>query len=100
MFCLCNAISWLGEIRTRTEQIAQKTGLSKNAEDLLRVVMVDQPAAASSESQVMDKLHAFFITPEYLNICEFSLDARPWRYLAELEEWRHENHGLALFAHS
>ena len=48
----------VGEIRTRNEQIAQKSGLSKNAEDLLRVVMVDQPSAASSESQVMDKLHA------------------------------------------
>ena len=44
----------VGEIRTRNEQIAQKSGLSKNAEDLLRVVMIDQPAAASSESQVMD----------------------------------------------
>jgi hypothetical protein len=36
----------VGEIRTRNEQIAQKTGISKNAEDLLRVVMVDQPSAA------------------------------------------------------
>ena len=86
----------VGEIRTRNEQIAQKTGLSKNAEDLLRVVMVDQPAAASSESQVMDKLHAFFITLEYLNICEFTNAAGPLKYLAELEEWRHENRGLAL----
>ena len=58
----------VGEIRTRNEQIAQRSGLSKNAEDLLRVVMIDQPAAASSESQVMDTLHAFFIALEYLNI--------------------------------
>ena len=86
----------VGEIRTRNEQIAQKSGLSKNAEDLLRVVMVDQPSNASSESQVMDKLHAFFITLEYLNICEFSFTAGPLRYLSELEEWRHENRGLAL----
>ena len=54
----------------------------------MRVVQIDQPAAASSESQVMDKLHAFFVTLEYLNICEFSL--------ADLEEWRHESRGLAL----
>ena len=85
----------VGEIRTRNEQIAQKTGLTKNAEDLLRVVMVDQPSAASSESQVMDKLHAFFITLEYLNICEFSVKAGPLKYLSELEEWRQENRGLA-----
>ena len=86
----------VGEIRTRNEQIAQKAGLSKNAEDLLRVVTIDQPSAASSESQVMDKLHAFFITLEYLNICEFSVAAGPLKYLAQLEEWRHENRGLAL----
>ena len=86
----------VGEIRTRNEQIAQKSGLSKNAEDLLRVVTIDQPVTASSESQVMDKLHAFFITLEYLNICEFSFKAGPLKYLAELEEWRHENRGLAL----
>ena len=86
----------VGEIRTRNENIAQKSGLTKNAEDLLRVVMIDQPSAASSEAQVMDKLHAFFITLEYLNICEFSVDAGPLKYLAQLEEWRHENRGLAL----
>ena len=86
----------VGEIRTRNEQIAQRSGLSKNAEDLLRVVMIDQPAAASSESQVMDTLHAFFIALEYLNICEFTVAAGPLKYLAQLEEWRHENRGLAL----
>ena len=86
----------VGEIRTRNEQIAQKAGLSKNAEDLLRIVTVDQPASASSEMQVMDKLHAFFVTLEYLNICEFSAKAGPLRYLSELEEWRHDHRGLAL----
>ena len=41
-------------------------------------------------------MHAFFITLEYLNICEFSVAAGPLKYLAQLEEWRHENRGLAL----
>ena len=86
----------VGEIRTRNETIAQKSGLSRTAEDLLRMVTVDQPSTASSESQVIDKLHAFFITLEYLNICDFSAKAGPLQYLAELEEWRHENRGLAL----
>ena len=86
----------VGEMRTRSEQIAQKSGLSKNAEDLLRVVLVDQPSAAASEAQVMDKLHAFLVALEYLNICEFTYAAGPLRYLSELEEWRQENHGLAL----
>eukprot|EP00913_Durusdinium_trenchii_P001172 g1078.t1 len=86
----------VGEFRTRSEQIAQKSGLSKNAEDLLKVVTVDQPSAAASESQVMDKLHAFLVAPEYLNICDFTYAAGPLRYLSELEEWRQENRGLAL----
>ena len=86
----------VGEIRTRTEQIVQKAGLSKNSEDLLKVVTVDQPVAAASESQVIDKLYAFFIALEYLNICEFTVKDGPLKYLSELEEWRHENRGLAL----
>ena len=53
-------------------------------------------AAAASESQVMDKLHAFFVALEYLNICEFSYKAGPLQYLSDLEEWRHEKRGLAL----
>lgn len=86
----------VGELRTRSETVVQKAGLSKNAEDLIKVVQVDQPVAAASESQVMDKLHAFFVALEYLNICDFSLKGGPLRYLSELEEWRHENKGLAL----
>ena len=86
----------VGEIRTRDETIAQKSGLSKNAEDLLKVVAFDQPSPAVSEGQVMDKLHAFFVALEYLNICDFSFAAGPLQYLADLEEWRHENRGLAL----
>lgn len=86
----------VGEMRTRSETIVQKSGLTKNAEDLIRVVTVDQPAAAASESHVMDKLHAFFVALEYLNICDFSHAAGPLRYLSELEEWRHDHHGLAL----
>ena len=86
----------VGEMRTRSEQIIQKSGISKTAEDLIKVVAVDQPAQAASESQVVDKLHAFFIALEYLNICEFTAAAGPLRYLSELEEWRHENKGLAL----
>ena len=86
----------VGEMRTRCEQIAQKSGLSKNAEALLKVVTIDQPASAASESQVMDKLHAFLAALEYLNICDFTHAAGPLRYLSELEEWRHDNKGLAL----
>ena len=86
----------VGEMKTRSEQIVQKSGISKTAEDLIKVVAVDQPIQAASETQVIDKLHAFFVALEYLNICEFTTGAGPLKYLAELEEWRHENRGLAL----
>ena len=86
----------VGEMRIRSEQVPQKSGISKNAEDLLRVVTIDQPPPAASESQVMDKLHSFFVALEYLNICDFNAKSGPLRYMAELEEWRHENKGLAL----
>ena len=60
-------------MRTRSEQIVvQKSGISKTAEDLIKVVNVDQPTQAASETQVIDKLHAFFVALEYLNVCEFS----------------------------
>ena len=86
----------VGEFRTRSEQIVQKSGISKTADDLIKVVAVDQPVQAASEAQVLDKLHAFFVALEYLNICEFTVAAGPLKYLSELEEWRHENRGLAL----
>ena len=61
-----------------------------------RLFRFDQPHVAAFESQVMDKLHAFFVALEYLNVCEFSYKAGPLQYLSDLEEWRHENRGLAL----
>ena len=86
----------VGEFRTRSEQVIQKSGISKTADDLIKVVAVDQPVQAASEAQVLDRLHCFFVALEYLNICEFTVAAGPLKYLAELEEWRHENRGLAL----
>ena len=86
----------VGEFRTRSEHVVQKSGISKTADDLIKVVAVDQPVQAASEAQVLDKLHAFFVALEYLNICEFTFAAGPLKYLSELEEWRHENRGLAL----
>ena len=76
----------VGEFRTRSEHVVQKSGISKTADDLIKVVAVDQPVQAASEAQVLDKLHAFFVALEYLNICEFTFVAGPLKYLSELEE--------------
>ncbi|CAE7404520.1 unnamed protein product, partial [Symbiodinium sp. CCMP2456] len=44
----------------------------------------------------MDRLHSFFVALEYLNICEFTFGSGSLNCLSELEEWRHENRGLAV----
>ena len=89
------ALYEVAELRTRSDQISQTSWISKTTEDLLRVVQSDAKSTVSSESQVMDRLHAFFMALEYLNICEFWQAAGPLKYLSELEEWSHEHRGLA-----
>ena len=86
----------VAEMRTRADRIVQTTGFSKTSDDLLRVVQSDNKVSIASDSDVMDRLHAFFIALEYLNICDFTIDAGPLKYLSELEEWRHDNRGLAV----
>ena len=86
----------VAEMRTRSDRLVQTTGFSKTSEDLLKVVQSDNKAAIAAESDVLDRLRAFFVALEYLNICDFTFAAGPLRYLSELEEWRHENRGLSL----
>ncbi|CAE7749104.1 unnamed protein product, partial [Symbiodinium necroappetens] len=86
----------VAEMRTRAGRIVQTTGFSKASDDLLRVVQSDNKVSIASDSDVMDRLHAFFIALEYLNICDFTIEAGPLKYLSELEEWRHDNRGLAV----
>ena len=86
----------VAEMRARSDRLVQTTGFSKTSEDRLKVVQHDNKAAIAAESDVLDRLHAFFVSLEYLNICDFTFAAGPLRYLSELEEWRHENRGLSL----
>ncbi|CAE7942400.1 unnamed protein product, partial [Symbiodinium necroappetens] len=86
----------VAEMRTRADRVVQTTGFSKTSDDLLRVVQTDNKVSIASDSDVMDRLHAFFIALEYLDICDFTIEAGPLKYLSELEEWRHDNRGLAV----
>ena len=86
----------VAEMRSRSDQIVSASGFSKTSDDLHRVVQHDNKISVTSEGSVMDRLHAFFVALEYLNICEFTMEAGPLKYLSELEEWRHENRGLSL----
>ena len=82
------------EIRTRSDSIIQKAGLTKNAEDLLSITKADEPDQVTDVQVLLNRLHAFFMALEYLNICGYSKTAGPLKYLQELEQFRSECPGL------
>ena len=82
------------EIRTRSDSIVQKTGLTKNAEDLLSITKADEPDQVTDVQVLLNRLHALFMALEYLNICAYSRAAGPLKYLQELEQFRGETPGL------
>ena len=84
----------VAEIRTRSDSIVQKSGLSKNAEDLLTISKADEPDQVTDSMTMMNRIHAFFMPVEYLNICTYSRAAGPLRYMQELEQFRSECPGL------
>ena len=84
----------VAEIRTRADSIVQKSGLSKNAEDLLTISKADEPDQVTDVQTLLNRIHALFMAMEYLNICTYSRAAGPLRYLQELEQFRSECPGL------
>ena len=82
------------EIRTRADTIIQKAGLSKNAEDLLTVSKAEEPDSVTDVQTLLNRLHAFFMALEYLNICPYSRATGPLMYLQQLEQFRAECPGL------
>ena len=74
--------------------IVVKSGLSRNAEDLLSISRADQPEPVTDVTTLFHRLHAFFMSLEYLNICAFSRAEGPLKYLQELEQFRSECPGL------
>ena len=52
-------------------RIVQMTGFSKTSDDLLRVVQPDNKVSIASDSDVMDRLHAFFIALIEALFCTF-----------------------------
>ena len=84
----------VAEIRTRADSIIQKSGLTKNAEDLLTISKVDEPDQVTDVHTLLHRVHAFFMALEYLHICTYSRKAGPLRYMQELEQFRAECPGL------
>ena len=78
------------EIRTRADSIVQKSGLSKNAEDLLTITKSEEPDQVTDVNTLLNRIHAMFMALEYLNICTYSRAAGPLKYLQELEQFRAE----------
>ena len=84
----------VAEIRTRADSIIQKSGLSKNAEDLLTISKADEPDQVTDVQALINRVHALFMALEYLNICTYSKKAGPLKYMQELELFRAECPGL------
>ena len=84
----------VSEIRTRADSIVQKTGLTKNAEDLLTVSKADEPDQVTDVQTLLHRVHALFMAMEYLNICTYSRAAGPLKYLQELEQFKADCPGL------
>lgn len=82
------------EIRTRSDTISQKTGLTRTAEDLLTVSKADEPDQVTDVHTLLNRIHAFFMALEFLNICQYSRTAGPLKYLQELEQFRIDCPGL------
>ena len=86
----------VGEMRFRSETIAQKTGLAPTADRLVKMARIDEAiVAVSSEEELMDRLNGFFVALEYLVVCEFSVKDGPITYIKELQAFRRETPGLA-----
>ena len=85
----------IAEIRTKDETITQKTGFTETAEELLKVSKKDEDAPAASIEIFWNRLNAFFVALEYLNICSFSKASGPLRYIKELRVFEKEIPGLS-----
>ena len=86
----------IGEIRLRSETIVQMSGLAKSADNLVKVARVNEESSAvSTEDEVMDRLHAFFMALEFLVVCEFSVKDGPMLYIKALQDFRLETKGLS-----
>ena len=57
----------VAEIRTRADSIIQKSGLTKNAEDLLTISKADEPDQVTDVHTLLHRVHAFFMALEYLH---------------------------------
>ena len=84
----------LAGIRTRADTIVQRSGLTRNAEDLLIISKADEPDQVTDMSHVFHRLHAFVMSLEFLNVCEYSVKAGALQYLQELEQFRIKCPGL------
>ena len=92
----------LGEIRLRSEDVVMKPGLSPTAEMLLKISQEEVPASVTAEDDAMNRIHAFFMALEYVNVVSYAKYKRDGDthvggsldYLAELERGRRDTPGL------
>ena len=85
----------VGEMRTRSEVIAQKSGLAPSADQLVKLCRTDELSSSfATEEEVFQRLHAFFMTLEMLNICSFTTLDGPVLYISKIHKCRKDCAGL------
>ena len=95
----------LGEIRLRSDHIAQRGGLASSADQLLRAAREDLPALVTLEDDAVNRIHAFYIAMEYQGHVKYAhfegspdndnVYGGPLTFLKELETRRREVPGLS-----
>ena len=85
----------LAEIRSRADVIQSKAGLTRSAEDLLTISRADLPEPVTDVNEALNRVHAFIVALEYLNVAPYSGKSGALRYLRALELFKNEMPGLA-----
>ena len=84
----------VAEIRTH-RHYRSKDGAHQDCRgSILSVSKADEPEAVTDANTLLHRVHALFMTLEYLNICQYSRKDGPLRYLQELEQFRADTSSL------
>ena len=83
------------ELRTKNEIIVTKTGFTQTAEELLTMAKQDQKSPPATVEVLFNRIYAFFVALEYLNICRFTVGSGALRYFKELREFEKERPGFS-----
>ena len=95
----------LNEVRLRSEQVVLKPGLSRNAEQLIKMSQEEVPITVTDVEDAVSRLRALFVAFDYLGVLAFSpfvsagtpqVRGGSIEYLKLMEQKRNKTPGLVL----